>query len=155
MLLPDPLKALREMARVLKPDGGACTVVFAGPEANPCIRILMSTALRHAELPPRDPCQRGGLLSLGQPDRIDELFRRAGFRDVATTRLAALFRLPTALDYIAFVRASAGPIHEILAGLTEEARERAWQDIEEQLGVYHDSSGWAGPNELLLTAGRR
>lgn len=65
MLFNDPLQGLREIARVLKPDGGVCTIVFGAPQA---VTAVMSTALRHAGLPPRDPYQSGGLLSLGKPD---------------------------------------------------------------------------------------
>src|SRR3990170_3369009 len=64
MFFPDPLQGLREMYRALKPGGGVCTMVFSRPEVNPCITIVMSTALEHAGLPPRDPYQRGGLMSL-------------------------------------------------------------------------------------------
>ena len=78
MFFGDPLQGLREMARVLKPGGGVCTMVFGSPQANPCVTTLMSTALGHAGLPPRDPFQPGGLLSLGKPGLIDDLFKGAG-----------------------------------------------------------------------------
>jgi SAM-dependent methyltransferase len=155
MLFPHPLEALRQMHRALKPGGGACTVVFSGPETNPCVAMLMAVALRHAGLPPRDPYQPGGLLSLGKPELVDRLFQSAGFKDVATTKLAAPFRLPRARDYVAFVQASASPIQQLLAGLDEARREAAWREIEERLGAFQTERGWEGPNELLLTAGRR
>ncbi len=155
MLFPRPAQALAEMHRVLRPGGGACTVVFAEPQANPCIRILLGTALRHAGLPPRDPFQPGGLLSLGAPGRVDQLVREAGFHDVATTRLDAPFTLPSVDDYLAFVRASASPIQQILSSLDEVAREAAWHDVREQLRAFDVPTGWTGPNVLLLTAGRR
>lgn len=155
MFFPDPLAGLAGLRRAIKPGGGVCTVVFSRPEANPCIRILMSTALEHAGLPPRDPYHPGGLLSLGKPGLIDELFRRAGFREVATTRLDAPFRLPSARDYLEFVRASASPIQQILGRLDAAAAETAWRAMEEKLGAFTTASGWEGPNELLLTAARR
>ena len=55
MLMPDPARCLAATHAALKPGGRFAAMVFAGPEENPCIRILMTTAVRHAGLPPRDP----------------------------------------------------------------------------------------------------
>jgi SAM-dependent methyltransferase len=155
MLFPDPLQGLREMRRALKDGGAVCTMVFSGPEANPCVTTLMSTALQHAGLPPRDPFPPGGLLSLGKPGLIDALFREAGFRDVATTKVSAPFTLPSAQAYLRFVRSSASPIQQLLAGLSDAKRDAAWLAMEERLRVFDSGSEWHGPNELLLTAARR
>ena len=155
MLLPNPLQGLREMHRALRPGGGVCTVVFSVPERNPCVTILMATSLRHAGLPARDPGAPGSLFSLAQPRRIDALFLEAGFRDVATTAVDAVFRMPSVDDYLAFVRSSASPILQILAGLSPAPAQAAWDDIREQLHAFDTPRGWEGPNELLITAARR
>lgn len=155
MLLRDPLQGLREMARALKPGGGVCAMVFSTPANNPCVATLISTALKHAGLPPRDPYQPGGLLSLGKPGLIDDLFRQAGFTRVATTAVAAPFKLPTVKDYLRFIRTSAGPIIQILQQLDVAKREAAWAEIETTLTQFQTAMGWEGPNELLLTAARR
>jgi SAM-dependent methyltransferase len=155
MLFPDPLRGLREMHRALRPGGSACTIVFSTPQANPCIAVLMQTALEHAGLPPRDPYQPGSLMSLGKPGLIDELFRRAGFQAVATTRISAPFRLPSAADYLDFIRSSASPIQQILGGLDPAAQQSAFAEMQEKLRAFDVAEGWSGPNELLLTAGQR
>lgn len=155
MFCPDPLGALQGIHRALKPGGRACAMVFSTPDRNPCIAILMSTALRHAGLPPRDPFQPGGLLSLGKPGLLETLFEKAGFAEVETTTMAAPFRLPSAKDYLAFIRTSAGPILQILGRLDEAKRQAAWAEIEAKLKAFDTTDGWAGPNELLLTSGRK
>lgn len=155
MFLPDPGKGLREMFRALKPGGRACTMVFSTPDKNPCVAILLSTAFKHAGLPPRDPYQPGGLLSLGKPGLIDELFRQAGFSQVATTMMTAPFKLPSVKDYLDFVRTSASPIVQILGQLDDAARDAAWAEIESRLNAFDTPNSWEGPNELLLTMGRR
>jgi SAM-dependent methyltransferase len=155
MLFPDPERGLREMHRALRPGGQVCTVVFSAPARNPCIRLLMATALRHAGLPAPDPHAPGSLFSLSAPGRVDALFRDAGFDDVATTAMDAVFRMPSVDDYLAFVRSSASPILQILAGLEPAKAEAAWDDIRAQLHAFDTTAGWEGPNELLITAGRR
>ena len=154
-LLPNPLAGLKEIHRVLKSGARFCGIVFAGPDLNPCLRILMATALRHAGLPPRDPFQPGGPLSLGKPGLMDDLMAQAGFRSVAKTRMEAPFRWPTTADFLTCNRESAGPILQILAPLDPAARAAAWDDMQAQLDAYQTAEGWVGPNTLLLTAGQK
>lgn len=155
MLFPDPLQGLRELHRVLRPGGRICTVVFAGPPRNPCITALTATALRHAGLPARDPFAPGSLFSLSRPGQLDRLCQEAGFCDVATTAMDAVFHMPGVDDYLAFVRSSASPVLQMLAGLDATAAQAAWDDIRQQLQAFSTATGWAGPNELLLTAARK
>jgi SAM-dependent methyltransferase len=153
MFFPNPEVGLRQMQRALKRSGRACVMVFGAPEGNACVRIAMATAFKHAALPPRDPFSPGGLLSLGKPGRLDTLFKEAGFSRISTTKVSAPFILPSVDDYLAFLRASAGPILQILGRLDQAARAAAWDDIRERLNVFANADGWAGPNELLLTVG--
>jgi SAM-dependent methyltransferase len=155
MFFPDPLRGLCEMHRALRPGGGLCTMVFSRPENNPCLTIMMSTALKHAGLQPGDPFAPGGLLSLGRPGHIDSLFRAAGFQDVATTAFDAVFHMPSVDAYLDFVRSSASPILGILRHLEPPAAAAAWAEMHDRLSAFSTADGWAGPNELLLTAGRR
>ncbi len=155
MFLPDPLQGLREIARVLRPGGRLCTMVFSRPEANPCVTLMMRVAQAHAALPAAEPFSPGGLLSLGKPGLIDELFRAAGLQEVITTTLRAPFRWPTATHYLDFVRSSASPIRQMLAPLGAAAQQAAWDEMAQQLRVHDSPQGWVGPNELLLTSARR
>lgn len=155
MLMPEPGRCLSSVYSALKSGGRFSALVFAGPEDNPCLRILMMSALRHAGLPPRNPYTPGGLMSLGRSAQLDAMFETAGLRDVATYRLEAPFRVPSVDDYIEFLRTSAAPVMAILSKLEVTAREAAWRDIRDQLAPYGDASGWVGPNTLLLTTGRK
>jgi hypothetical protein len=94
-------------------------------------------------------------MSLGKPGLIDELFREAGFRAVATTRVSAPFQLPSAADYLALIQRSASPIQQILGRLDRAAQQLAFAEMEEKLRAFDGADVWSGPNELLLTAGQR
>ncbi len=153
MFLTSPLVGLAAIRRALKPGARAAVMVFAAPDQNPCLRIIMSTALRHAGLGPRDPFQPGGLMSLGRPGHLEALFTEAGFHGVTAARIDAPFRLPRTADYVAFLRDAAGPVIDILARLSPAAQDAAWADITSQLEVFQTDAGWVGPNSLILTAG--
>lgn len=155
MFCPTPVSALRQIHRALKVGGRLCTMVFSSPERNPCISTLMSTAIKHAGLPPRDPYQPGGLLSLGKPGLVDRLFGEAGFTAIATTKVDAPFQLVSVDDYLAFIQNSASPILELLARLDNERRQTAWSEIRDRLLAFQNPKGWTGPNELLLTVGQK
>ena len=150
-----PLQPLRQMRQALKPGGRASVLVFSEPQRNPCIGILMATALQHAGLAPREPFQPGSLLSLGKPGLIGEMFHQAGFAEVNVARIAAPFRLPSARDYLAFVRSSASPIIALLGQLSPAGQEAAWSDMASRLQAFQTPDGWEGPNELLLAHGVR
>lgn len=155
MFLASPLGGLAAIRGTLKPGARFAAMVFAGPDQNPCLRITMGTALRHAGLGPRDPFQPGSLTSLGRPGHLEALFTLAGFHSVASTRIDAPFRLPLASDYVAFLSDAAGPVIDILSRLTPAAQAAAWADISDQLQVFQTAAGWVGPNSLILTTGTR
>jgi SAM-dependent methyltransferase len=155
MLMPEPARCLSATYAALKPGGRFSAMVFAGPQENPCLRVLMATASRHAGLPPRDPFAPGSLLSLGRPGHLDQLFLAAGFGEVSTFRLEAPFRVPSVDHYIAFLRTAAAPVMAMLSRLAPSAQEAAWADMREQLAVFAEPDGWAGPNTLLVTVGRK
>jgi len=154
MFCPVPLLALREIRLALRPDGRFSALVFAGPQANPCLGILARTAQRHAGVTPGDPFTAGSLMSLGKPGLLAQLLQEAGFVDIEVQGVAAPFCLPSAHDYVEFARISATPIIEMLKGLSTAAQAAAWDDMEHQLEAFSTPDGWQGPNQLLLGSAR-
>lgn len=151
----DPVKSLQEMRHAIKPGGRVCVLVFSRPEHNPSIGILMQTALKHAGREPGNPYQPGSLFSLGKPGHIDALFVDAGFQDVVSEVVSVPFNLPSATDYLDFIRSSASPIIQMLSKLDERGQAAAWVEMEQRMQAYQTSAGWQGPNELLLASGGR
>ena len=155
MLFASPARALQALRRALAPGGRTSSLVFGRPARNPCVSILMKTAVEHAGAPMPDPARPGGLLSLGSPETLERLHSEAGFRGVEVTIVDAPFELPSANDYIAFVRHSASPIQQILAPLDAGRQQAAWDEMRERLESFQNGGRWLGPNELLLVSARR
>ncbi len=78
--------------------------------------------------------------TVGKPGPLHHLFRPAGYASVATTKLAAHFKLFSVRDYLRFFRTSAGLILQTLARLDDKARNLVWQDLREVERIHY-----AGP----------
>ena len=158
MFCTQPLAALTGARNALKPGGHFSALVFSGPQHNPCLAIMMQTALKHARLAAdsplpshsRSPYVPGTLMSLGKPGLLEQLLNDAGFVDVNVQPVTAPFRLPRSRHYIDFVRSAGSPIMQILAPLTATEKHDAWDDMEAQLNAFSTTESWIGPHELLL-----
>lgn len=153
MLMAEPDRCARSVRRALRPGGVFAALVFAGPDRNPCLRILIETVVEHAGLQGLDPFRPGSLFSLGPPGRIEAVFASAGFADVASSVIDAPFRLPSVDRYIDFVRSAGGPVRSLLSPFGQDRREAAWRDAAERLRVFDRDGGWVGPNSLILAVG--
>ncbi len=155
MFCQQPLLALKHVHAALAAGGRFSALVFAGPKQNPCITTTLAVAQRHAGVGAGDPATPGGLLSLGNPQRLTQLMQQAGFAEIEVQAVSAPFRTPRCEDYVEFVRSAGSPVIELLKPLPAAARAAAWQEITEQLRRFTTPHGWVGPNELLLASARR
>jgi ubiquinone/menaquinone biosynthesis C-methylase UbiE len=158
MFCRSPVKALNEIQTALKPAGRLSVLVFSEPAQNPCLAIALKTAYNHRQgsnktaIYNQPTCEPGSLMSLGKPGLINEFIQAAGFVDIKVNRISAPFFAPSVEHYIAFLQSAASPVKEILKPLSDVAQRNAWLDMTEQLRRFSSTSGWNGPNELLLAS---
>ena len=151
---PDRQAALRGMRRALRPGGRLAGIVYSPPEANEFFSVPVSIIRRRAQLPPPAPGQPGPF-SLGEPGVIENAYERAGFGAVETRRMAAPLRLGSAAECLRFEQESFGALHQMLAGLSDDARADAWAEIEQALGRFQRRGGFEAPCELIVASGTR
>jgi ubiquinone/menaquinone biosynthesis C-methylase UbiE len=151
---PDQQRALSEMRRVLKPGGRVAAIVYTTPENNRFFSIPVSIIRRRAQIPPPLPGQPGPF-SLHSASVLEHAYRQAGFRDVETRVLASPLRMSSAAECVRFERESFGALHQMLAGLPDEERLAAWDEIEHELRQFEGPDGFEGPCELIVAVGVR
>ena len=146
---PDQPGALAGQYRALRPGGRISAIVYSTADRNGFFSVPVSIIRRRAQLPPPAPGQPGPF-SLGGHGVLEDAFRQAGFRDVGSQAIPAPLRLPRAADCVRFERESFGALHQMLAGLTPEEQEAAWQEISTELARFEGADGFEGPCELIV-----
>jgi len=148
---PDRQKALGEARRALRPGGRLSAIVYSAPERNGFFSIPVGIVRRVAGLPAPAPGLPGPF-SLGQPGALEQEFLAAGFEDAEMHTVDAPLGFESAEECVRFERESFGALHAMLAGVDDEAREAAWDEIERELRQFEGPHGFVGPCELLVGA---
>jgi ubiquinone/menaquinone biosynthesis C-methylase UbiE len=135
---PDPVAALREMQRVLVPDGRLGLGVCRPVEHNPVYMLLSEALARHVG------AEAGvGMRSPFPPWSTDELralIAEAGFHDVHVRIEISPTRFPSPAELLRREVASS-PLAPVIAGLSPEVRDALVADVNQTLSTYVDDDG--------------
>ncbi|MDQ7904491.1 methyltransferase domain-containing protein [Phytohabitans sp. ZYX-F-186] len=144
--------ALREIRRVLAPEGRVALAVWRGIEVNPAFVAVVDVLDRYvgtaAGMVLREP--------FAGPDRADlhRLLTAAGFRAVRVRIGLVDVRFPSAREFLRREVVST-PLAEPVSGLDEARHEEMAAELERTLAPYTDDEGIAFPLQTwLAVAGR-
>lgn len=151
---PDRDGALRSALRMLKTGGRVVLASFSTPEENRFFSIPISIIRRRARVAPPAPGLPGPF-SLGAPGAMEETLRRAGFSDPVARVVRTPLRLASAAECVSFERESFGALQQMLAPLPAAEQDAAWEEIENELGVFQGAGGFEAGTELVVGAGTK
>jgi SAM-dependent methyltransferase len=154
MFLPDLPAALRGIRAALRRGGRLSAIVFGEPEHNPFFSIAIAVIRRRTRTAAPGPGAPGPF-SLSRPGVVEQHLRAAGFVDVEAIPVAAPLRMASAAECARFERESFAALHELMSGLGEAGRRKAWAEIELKLHEFQTREGFSAPCRLLVAGGRR
>jgi SAM-dependent methyltransferase len=138
--LPDVAGTLKRLNSALR-SGGRLAAAVWGPPDTVQFALPIPIILRELNLPP-PPSGRPGPFALGNAQILAQLVADAGFRDIETGTVTAIYETASAEDLTRWVRDVAPPIARLTDGQPPEVASRVWRQV---------TAGWT---PLLTSEGR-
>jgi ubiquinone/menaquinone biosynthesis C-methylase UbiE len=142
---PDKAGALREMRRVLVPDGRLLLSVWKS--AGPYNTAVADALERHADVAAANKYRENRMVPDAQV--LQRLLSEAGFRAINIRPSIMTIRLPAIKQFV-LSHLSASPVAATVAALTDTKREALAEQVRAALHAYADGDGVAVPDETNI-----
>lgn len=131
MFMPDPVRMLKAIRRVLKPGGKASVVVWGPPEKAPFFTIPMKVVSKHLpDLKPVPPGTPGGVFGIPSQEMLSGIFAKAGFSSFnSQISDVIVWDVNSPEEYWEAVTETAGPIVQLLATMAPEKKNAVREEL--------------------------
>jgi SAM-dependent methyltransferase len=153
MAAADPVETLRELARVLSPDGRLLTALWASPAENPWFSAPREAI--GAVLGADRAAFARAFGKLGELDEAAAAHRAAGLDDVEAVLLHGSRTAPDAAAYWSELAAENGHFRRVEAMLSDDERAALVTRLEERFAAYREGGRLVLPRAMVLVTARR
>jgi SAM-dependent methyltransferase len=140
MLMVDPLAALIETRRVLRPGGRVALAVWDALDANPWSLAPMSV-LRERGLGGQPDADAPGPFALGDPERVRELLLRAGFTELTLDAVDLRYRHESFETFWETMLDISRALHDAVLAQPAAEVDRLRAEVAARLAPHTDSDG--------------
>ena len=151
--VPDPIRALREAHRVLRPGGRVAFTTWTAPAENIAWRLLYDAISAHGDLETANTPPPGG--SLRQPEDLLRILGAAGFGKIVARRARREWHIAAARDLLEGFRRGTVRTATLICAQPTSALPAIEAAIARSIAAYRHPDGFAVPIVAILGSGIR
>ena len=148
MYMPDPVRALHGMKRVLKP-GGQVSVVVYGVNGSPEFSCAVSVVRRHLGL--QDTVADAH--SLGELAVLEQTLEEGGLSKIEIHALDLPIHMASAAECVRYLQASSPGLAELTSPFSPAERTQVWGEVQQALTEFEGAQGFEVINKVIVAAG--
>lgn len=155
MFTPDPAESLAAIRTLLAPSGRIGVAVWAGIEHNPWISSVGMSAMFQGLVTGGPPVGPGQPFCLGDAGALGDLFRSAGFVDVAVTAVDLEARFRDTDEHVQIVSSLAPPLAAAFVDASTADLDAVKRSVAEMTAPHRGPDGLRLPGRALVATAHR
>ena len=155
MFFPQPLPALGEMLRVIKPAGAVSLAVWGKSELNPFSYLITDVVSRHFEATSPDP-NLPGAFRFAEPGALARILEDAGADNVRERVVKFHIAAPISPQEFWEMRSeTSGTLREKLATLSSQQAELVAQEAQQAVREFFPNNQMCFPAQMIIVTGTK
>ena len=155
MFFPDPVAAMREMLRVLKPNGKLAFAVWGKSDVNPFCYLVTRVMEQHVTSPAADP-NAPNAFRFAEPGSLASLMTQAGAIDVEEGVVSFDIAAPISpSEFWAMRSQTSDTLREKLAKLSADEQAQIAGEVEQAVQEFFPSNQMKFPAQLIIATGKK